>query len=452
MTEYVVSMNSPDAANPERFGPKAANQAALGHAGLPITGGYCVDAAAYHAQVRALGLEETARAVFAEEDTMKARKAALEMRIALHENPIVPEVEEQLLAAWRDLMAPQDTVGVVRSSALVEDRDGSSFAGQFESFLGLETEDEFLTAVRACWGALWATRALRYMAAHDLDPASTAMGLALQPLVKAKASGGGLSRTAEGEMIVSATWGLGSAIAQGEVVPDRIRLSRDLEVLEVAPGRKEHVDTCVHKHGSTARMVPQDMVLEPCLNEEQAIELGRMLLKAENDIVNGPAEIEWAMDEERIIMLQARPLAVVADAHETDAVWADRPRLNGHPAGLGWGTGRACVVNCECELSRVSPGDILVTQVAGPALSQILPKVGGVVAELGGSTSHLASLARERGVPMVLGVLDATNRIPDGSMVAVDGVAGVVRWMPQAQAMESPNPGITIPEQLDWRR
>jgi phosphohistidine swiveling domain-containing protein len=96
---------------------------------------------------------------------------------------------------------------------------------------------------------------------------------------------------------------------------------------------------------------------------------------------------------------------------------------------LGWGSGRAVVVNCECELSRVAPGDILVTRVASPALSHVLPRVGGVVAELGGSTSHLAALARERGIPMVLGVLDATRRIPDGAQVAVDGVAGIVRWL-----------------------
>jgi pyruvate,water dikinase len=193
------------------------------------------------------------------------------------------------------------------------------------------------------------------------------------------------------------------------------------------------------------------MVLEPCLTEAQAVELGRMLLIAEEKIVRGPAEIEWAMDDDGVRMLQARPLQV-ADTHEVDAVWTDRPRLNGHPAGLGWGTGRACIVNCECELSRVAPGDILVTQIAGPALSQILPRVAGVVAELGGSTSHLASLARERGVPMVLGVLNATTRIPDGALVAVDGVAGIVRWMPQAAVMEPVDPGMTVPIRPDWRR
>ena len=93
-----------------------------------------------------------------------------------------------------------------------------------------------------------------------------------------------------------------------------------------------------------------------------------------------------------------------------DEIWMQHPGLNGHPAGIGWGSGRAVVVNCECELSRVAPGDVLVTRVAGPALSPILPRVSGVVAELGGSTSHLASLARERGIPMVLGVLDATRK------------------------------------------
>jgi pyruvate,water dikinase len=77
----------------------------------------------------------------------------------------------------------------------------------------------------------------------------------------------------------------------------------------------------------------------------------------------------------------------------------------------------------------VGPGDVLVTRAAGPALGQVLPRVAAVVAELGGSTSHLASLARERGIPMVLGVQGATRRIPDGAQVAVDGVAGVVRWM-----------------------
>jgi pyruvate,water dikinase len=173
--------------------------------------------------------------------------------------------------------------------------------------------------------------------------------------------------------------------------------------------------------------VPEALVRTACLEAGQATTLGRLMRKAES-VLGMPVEIEWALDETGFKLLQARPLRV-EPAHAPDEIWLKHPGLNGHPAGIGWGSGRAVVVNCECELARVAPGDILVTRVAGPALSHILPRVAGVVAELGGSTSHLASLARERGIPMVLGVLDATQRIPDGAQVAVDGVAGIVRWL-----------------------
>ena len=102
-----------------------------------------------------------------------------------------------------------------------------------------------------------------------------------------------------------------------------------------------------------------------------------------------------------------------------DEIWLRHPGLNGHPAGIGWGSGRAVVVNCECELSRVAPGDILVTKVAGPALSHILPRVAGVVAELGGSTSHMASLARERGIPD--GARRARRHPPNSRRLAMRG-------------------------------
>ena len=421
MSELAVPLIAAEAADANRFGPKAANLAALGVAGLPIPGGYALDADAYRLQLRALGLVETASKVFSTEG-MEARRSALAVKLGLLDEPITEELMEPLLDAWRSITAVPGNLGVVRSSALVEDRFGSSFAGQFESFLGLENETEYLTAVRSCWCALWATRALRYMATHDLDPADTAMGLIIQPLVHARVSGGGLSQTAEGDMLISATWGLGSAIAQGEVVPDRYRLTRDGKVLEMAAGRKFHAVGCVH-----TQTVSRAEAIEPCLNEDQVRELGTYLQAAES-VVDGPAEIEWSLDDTGFKLLQARPLHLEAE-HAPDQIWEQHPRLRGHPAGVGWGTGRACVVNCECELSRVGPGDVLITKVPGPALTEILPQVSGVVAELGGSTSHLASLARERGIPMVLGVLDATGSIPDGSMVAVDGVAGIVRWM-----------------------
>jgi len=420
--QLIVSLSAPEAADADRFGPKAANLARLRHAGLPTPGGFCVDAEAYRRQLAALGLEEHARCVMSLESG-DARRAALAVKLGLLDRPIMPDVLEALLEAWRGLVTAGDAPYVVRSSALVEDRFGSSFAGQFESYLGIESEDEFLTAVRSCWAALWATRVLRYMATHDASPTDTAMAVLVQPLVDARAAGGGLSRTADGDMVVTATAGLGVAIAQGEVVPDRFVLSRDGMLRDTTAGSVSHRFGCAHA-APPAKYTP---VAEPCLTGAQVIELGGLLRRAE-EVMAMPVEIEWALDEAGFKLLQARPLHV-RPAAIPDEIWLRHPGLNGHPAGVGWGSGRACVVNCECELSRVGPGDILVTKVAGPSLSQVLPRVAGVVAELGGSTSHLASLARERGIPAVLGVLGATQRIPDGVQVAVDGVAGVVRWM-----------------------
>ncbi|OGA07886.1 MAG: hypothetical protein A3H33_14235 [Betaproteobacteria bacterium RIFCSPLOWO2_02_FULL_65_20] len=424
MQRLIFPLSAPEATDANRFGPKAANLAVLGQAGLPIPESFCLDAQAYRVQIAALGLEDAARDINSPEPG-RARRAALDMKLGLLDRPIVPEVLEPLLAARQSLLEASGGASVVvRSSALVEDRFGSSFAGQFESYLDLESEADFVTAVRSCWAALWSTRVLRYMATHNASPAETAMAVLVQPLVPARVSGGGLSQTANGDMILNATWGLGSSIAQGEVVPERIVLTREGRHRDTALGRKYHAVGCAH---NGRPLFPRALFSQPCLNEEQAIELGQILRRVE-DVMGMPVEIEWAHDDRGFKLLQGRPLHM-APTPAPDDIWLRHPGLTGQPAGVGWGSGRGRVVNCECELSLVAPGDILITKVAGPALSQILPRVAGVVAELGGSTSHLASLGRERGIPMVLGVLDATTRIPDGAQVAVDGVSGIVRWV-----------------------
>jgi len=375
MTAFIIPLTAATDVDAERIGPKAANLAALMRAGLPTPGGFCLSADAYRAQIAALGLGPMVRG-FADAHPGEQRRLSVEIRLGLYEQPIAPEILAPLRAAWQAQREASRGPSAVRSSALIEDRKGANFAGQFESFLGIDEDAAFLTAVRACWAALWTTNARRYMENHGLSPADTAMAVLIQPLVQARASGR---------------------------------------------------ETCGHGAGAVPERVPTELVAAPCLDAGQAVTLGRMMRKAET-VVGGPVEIEWALDDAGFKLLQARPLTV-EPITVPDDIWLKHPGLNGHPAGIGWGAGRAVVVNCECELARVAPGDVLVTRVAGPALSHVLPRVAGVVAELGGSTSHLASLARERGIPMVLGVLDATSRIPDGSQVAVDGVAGVVRWI-----------------------
>ena len=401
----------------------------LGRAGLPTPGGFCLTADAYRRQIEALGLAQALQQ-FDPADMRTARRLSVEIRLGLYEQPVAPEIAEPLLAAWRSHRADAPGPWAVRSSALIEDRADANFAGQFESFLGIDNEQDFLTAMRACWAALWTTNARRYMDNHGLNPADTAMAVLIQPLVAARASGGGLKRDRRRPHAAQRHLGprLGDRAGRGRARPHRAQPpGLRAHGAGRAQGSSRHLRPRPNGGQVAPQAVPKELAREPCLSPGQAVTLGRMLRKCE-DLMGMPVEIEWALDDAGFKLLQARPLQL-QPITVPDEIWLQHPKLSGHPAGIGWGSGRAVVINCECELARVAPGDVLVTRVAGPALSHILPQVAGVVAELGGSTSHLASLARERGIPMVLGVLDATQTIPDGAQVAVDGVAGIVRWI-----------------------
>ncbi|MGD0026312.1 MAG: PEP/pyruvate-binding domain-containing protein, partial [Xanthobacteraceae bacterium] len=276
-SSFILLLSDSAATDPDRVGPKAANLAALAHAGLPTPGGFCVAADAYRRQIAHLGLADALRD-YADADPPLQRRLSVEIRLKLYQSDLAPDVLEDIRAAWNALQKP----AAVRSSALIEDRADTSFAGQFESFLGVGGDTEFLTALRACWAALWTTNARRSMAQHDLDPADTAMAVLIQPLIAARASGGGLSETADGHMLISATWGLGSTIAQGEVVPDRIVLSRTGFLRTMESGKKHHRETCVHGAGTIPQAVPDALVRAPCLQAGQATALGRLMRKAED--------------------------------------------------------------------------------------------------------------------------------------------------------------------------
>lgn len=408
------------------IGPKAATLVKLAGAGLPVPDGFCVRADAYRACLTAAGVAPAAGGV-ATAEGYEARRLALTVRLALLRAPLDPSLAASLAAAYERLAGTPPALVAVRSSALCEDTADASFAGQFDTFLGIADHADLVTATHACWASLWSARALRYMRVHEIDPARTAMAVLVQRMVDARAAGGALSQTPDEELLITGTWGLGSVVAQGEVVPDRFVLRRDGAFERVEPGRKDRLVAASPAAGPYWQAVPRELIEAPCLSETEAVALGQMVLAAEVAL-GSPVEVEWAKDVHGFHILQARPLRVET-RHAEHALWQHHPGLRGQPAGIGWGSGPACIVIHEHDLDHVALGDVLVTRVAGPALTAVLPRVAGVVAELGGSTSHLAALARERGIPAVLGALEATRRIPAGAMVAVDGVAGVVRWV-----------------------
>ena len=423
--ELAIPLTDAEAVTADSTGPKAATLARLGRARLPVPDGVCLTAEAYGRQMALAGLADTGRQVAGAEQAA-ARRLALTVRLGLTGVALEPAVATALDGVWRRLADGLGAQVAVRSSALCEAGTRASFAGQFETFLGIAEPADLETAVRSCWSSLWSARALRYMRACEVDPAQTAMPVLIQRMVEADAAGGAFSLTGDDQIVLTGTWGLGSAVAQGEIVPDRYLLRRDGSVEAVEPGRKEHLVT-TDADGPRWRAVPRERVEAPCLSEAEASALGRLVLETES-VLGAAVEIEWAKDAQGFWILQARPLRV-QERGTADDVWSRHPALTGQPAGIGWATGPARLVVHEHDLEHVALGDVLVTRIAGPAIAAVLPRVAGVVAELGGSTSHLAALARERGLPAVLGARGATRRIPEGATVAVDGITGVVRWI-----------------------
>lgn len=411
-----------------RVGAKAATLARLRAAGLPVPDGFCLTAAAYRAHVSAAGLEETARRV-ALADEASAPRLAAAIRLALARTPLAPSLAASLDEAHGRLCPAPDSLAAVRSSATLEGTRRASFAGQLETMLGVAGRADLTVAVQACWASLWSPRAVRYMRARGVL-ARAAIAVLVQRQVAARVAGGALSRTTDDRLELTAAWGLGPAVAQGAVVPDRYLVRRDGPALErVEPGRKAERLAC-SQAGVEWEPVPPEATAAPSLGESEAIRLARLVLEAEG-VLGTPVEVEWALGDEGFAILQAQPLRLPprrppAPSRPGRAAPPGEVTLAGRPAGFGVAAGPACVVEDERGLDRVRLGDVLVTRVPGPALAVVLPRVVAIVAELGGSTSHLAALARERGIPAVLGLSDATRRIPDGSSVTVDGAAGVV--------------------------
>ncbi len=420
----LLALSAAAAAIAARTGPKAATLARLRRAGLPVPDGFCLTADAYRSHLASARVATTARRVLRATEADTGR-LALEVRLGLLRAPLPAVVAEGLAQAYQQLSDGHSLLVAVRSSALPEGSPGASFAGQLDTLLGVEGEADLVTAVRACWASLWSPRAVRYARANGVDPAATAVAVLVQPLIDARAAGGALSATADGRLVLTAAWGLGPAIAQGKVVPDRYVLRRDGPVLKSAePGRKNRMLTCAAGIGLQWQAVAPALSSAPCLGEADAIALARLVLRAETAL-GSPLEVEWALDDHGFSLLQARPLSV-EPSQPPNPAGNEPPSLTGQPAGVGWAAGPARLVRTEAELARVRPGDVLVTRVPGPALAAVLPRVVAVVAELGGSTSHLAALARERGIPAVLGVRDATRRIPEGALLVVDGQEGRV--------------------------
>ncbi|WP_149202162.1 PEP/pyruvate-binding domain-containing protein [Actinotalea subterranea] len=413
-----------DAAAPT-CGGKAGALGAMLRACLPVPDGVVVPLAAYREATGHLGLPRLARG---SGDGDAARRA-------IAAGPLPDGLRTELA---RELDRLGDPPVAVRSSASDEDLTHASAAGQHETVLGVQGVDAVADAVRACWASLYSSGAIAYrggrggsVRAGRLSPArrgtseEPAMAVIVQRLVDADVSGvmftgpGGATR-------VEASWGLGTSVVGGTVSPDAYEVLADGTVRR-APGDKR---TRVDRVGSRVveTDVPAGQRLRLTLDDTT---VGRLAALGQQvaTLIGGHVDVEWAVAAGRVSLLQARPVTAAPPQVRpsgTARVPASSSMLIGSAGSRGTVTGVVRVVRGPDDFARASAGDILVCLWTDPSWTPLLGVVGGVVTQTGGALSHAAIVAREHGIPAVLGVPDALTRLRDGDRVTVDGTAGTV--------------------------
>jgi pyruvate,water dikinase len=447
---YVLWFEEIDKNDLALVGGKSANLGELIKAGIPVPPGFAVTSYAYREFIERSGLKKKISEILKEVAKSKDPKAfeevSVRIRKIIEEENIPDDIAKAIVDNYRKLCEKVGRANVpvaVRSSATAEDLPGASFAGQQDTFLNVEGEEEVLLKVKKCWSSLFTPRAIFYRQEKGINHDKVLMSVVVQKMVNAKAAGVMFTMhpvTGEGDKIViEGSWGLGEAVVSGSVTPDTYVVDKKtLKIIERKISEKTHEIVRDPSSGRTVRIeVPPERRNVPCLTDEEVIKLAELALRIEQHY-GYPQDIEWAIDRdmkfpENIFIVQSRPETVWSLKEEElrrgpgIEVREKRVVAKGLPASPGVWAGKAKVVKNVEEASRmIEKGDILVTTMTNPDWVPYMRLAGAIVTDEGGMTCHAAIVGRELGIPAIVGTGNATKVLKSGEEYTVDATTGVV--------------------------
>jgi phosphohistidine swiveling domain-containing protein len=316
----IIGFDHDAARDPSVVGGKAANLGRLHQAGFPVPPGFTIGTETYRDFVRAGGLGDRILELVREAGDAP-ESAATAVRDLVGSAEMADEVAGAIRSAYRDLGAGVPVA--VRSSGTAEDLDEASFAGQHDTYLHINGEEQVLDAVRRCWASLWSARAVAYRATRGIDPTDVSIAVTVQQLVDAEVAGvlftANPLTTATDEFVVNATWGLGESLVSGLVTPDEFVLDRDtVQVRRSTLGTKEVRSVRDDGNGTRTEPTPDDERAVPSLSADQLATLGQIGRAIADEYGGFPTDIEWALADGRFSILQARRITGVEFTWDED--------------------------------------------------------------------------------------------------------------------------------------
>ncbi|MDX2049075.1 MAG: phosphoenolpyruvate synthase [Chitinophagaceae bacterium] len=364
-----------------------------------------------------------------------------------------PKLQTAILDAYKELCGNNYFEVAVRSSATAEDLPQASFAGQHESFLNIKGEKALLSAVKKCFASLYTDRAIKYREDQGFAHEKVLLSVGVQKMVRSDKACSGVIFTLEPEsgfrdiIHISGVWGLGENIVQGTVTPDEFYVFKPTlmqgknAIVQKKSGEKEK--TMIYGDDENNTLVniitPKEKREAYVLNSEEIIKLARWALVIEKHY-RKPMDIEWAKDgiTNELFIIQARPETVHSQKNpfvikEYQLLNKGKALTNGAAIGSAIASGKARILRSPGESGKLNPGEIVVTDITSPDWDPILKNASAIITNKGGRTSHASIVARELGVPAIVGCGNATDQIADGQIITASCCEGKTGFVYEGQ-------------------
>ena len=451
--EYVIAFEQLRNSDVGRVGGKNASLgemiSQLAGSGVRVPGGFATTSLAYRDFLEHKGLAERIAArlkTLNVEDVRALAEAGKEIRQWIIDTPFPPELETQIRTAFEKMSGGAEISVAVRSSATAEDLPDASFAGQQETFLNIVGVENVFHAMKEVFASLYNDRAISYRVHKGFTHAEVALSAGVQRMVRSDKGAAGVMFTLDTEsgfrdvVFITSSYGLGESVVQGAVNPDEFYVHKPMLEKGFPAVIRRSIGSKISKmiFGSEARAGKSTVTVDNShadrdrfsISDADVLELAKYAVIIEKHY-GRPMDIEWGLDggDGKLYILQARPETVKSqDSNDVQQRFVLKGKgellVTGRAIGQKIGTGRVRVVLDASDMDKVQAGDILVADMTDPNWEPVMQRASAIVTNRGGRTCHAAIIARELGVPAVVGCGDATDKLSDGMEVTVSCAEG----------------------------